>query len=428
VKVRAVSIGRDALELTSSAPATIQSGSRLAVARGAQALGWFEPDADEARNLFTSTRSGRLPADVKHLRAWLVPPDLTARLRSRWPLNAELHAVIDSVGPGAQSVWIAGGANLGVRVGESWWLRRAGQPIARFDVRLVQADLSHCRVQPLVSDLPPLQGRTVALWPAPGWKRTGRARSAVSFVEVEDAPRTIWVPPPPGVDAPAEPSIDFFRDGRFVGCGVVERRDARFWYVRRLVTTAGDPIRVGDEAVVRTRADIAARRFIARVFEATADGLLINAGENDGLAPGAELTVRRAGRIVGRGSVRRVQREYAVVRPLTEPASHEILPGDEIRFRPPPKAPLVLGVIERVVQGTLFDARIDPAAPPPLQTPLAVHSTHGSAGVAVLLARDGARAFGLALPAAAPHPLQTGMRLLNPAADPKTGSVGNKSK
>ena len=421
-------IGRDALKLVASAPPTIQPGSRLAVARGAEALGWFEPLADEARSLFTSTRRGRLPANVKHLRAWLVPPDLTARLRSRWPLNAQLYTVIDSVGPGAQSVWMAGGANLGVRVGESWWLRRGGQPIARFDVRLVQADLSHCRVQPLVSDLPPLKGRAVALWPAPEWKRTGRARSAVSFVEVEAALRSIWVPAPPAVDAPAQPSIDFYRDGRFVGCGVVERRDARFWYVRRLTTTAGYAIRVGDEAVVRTRADIAARRFIARVFEATADGLLINAGENDGLAPGAELTVRRAGRVVGRVSVQRVQREYAVVRPLAGAAANEIRPGDEIRFRPPPKAPLLLGVIERVVEGTLFDAKIDPAVPPPLLTPLAVHGARGPAGVAVLLARDGAWAFGLALPAAAPRPLQAGMRLLTSAAGPGAGSVGGESK
>ncbi|MBU0618390.1 MAG: hypothetical protein KKI02_11790, partial [Planctomycetes bacterium] len=349
------------------------------------------------------------------LRAWVIGPDLPAHLRYAWPVAAELYARVDTVGLGARSVWIDAGTNLAIEVGDCWWRRAAGQPVARYDVRWVGSDLCYCRAVPLAAGSRPQQGERVLLWPAPGQRRVGRAAGAVSFVEPGEDGQVLWVAVPPKVAAPPEPRVDFQRDGDYVCSGVVERRDARFWYVLTLPGTHAAEVRVGDDAVIRTTADIRGRRISARVFELTPVGGLINAGEIDGLSVSDLGTVWRADCQVGRVELAKVQRGYSVVRLLGDSAHVATTQAvqsdderasaapdglrrlDEVRFGSPPPLPVTLGVIERVVDGTLFSARIEGTRVAPLRVPLELQRAGRTIGVAVLLEATDDRALGFAV-------------------------------
>jgi len=209
--------------------------------------------------------------------------------------------------------------------------------------------------------------------------------------------------------------VDFRRAGDYIGSGVVERRDARFWYVRTLPGACAGDVHVGDDALIRTVADIRNRRISARVVELASAGGLINAGEIDGLSAGDVGTVYRAGNLIGRVRLTKVQRAYSVAQ-LTEgsegpDASQAAQSGesqprtkteglqrlDEVHFGHPPPPPVTLGVIERVVDRTLFSARLANGSGPPLLTPLVLRRVDRTIGVAVLLDVMDGRALGLAL-------------------------------
>jgi hypothetical protein len=393
------------------------AGGRLVVACDGEALGWFEEAGTrEGRPVFVSRQAVETDLAGGRLLAWVVGPDCVAHFRGAWPLDAQLWARIDTVGLGDQSVWIDAGSHQAVQVGDCWWYRVAGQPVARYDVRLVGSSISYCRVVPLVAGLRPRPGEMVSLWPAPGLRDTGRAVSAVSFVEAREDGQVVWVAAPPAtVNTPAEPRVDFRRAGDYIGGGVVERQDARFWYVRTLPGACAGDVHVGDDALIRTVADIRNRRISARVFELTSAGALINGGEIDGLSVGDVAAVYRAGNRIGQVRLTRVQRVYSVAqltedaeRPdasqptqSSEPQPHAKIGGlqrlDEVHFGRPPPAPVTLGVIERVVDRTLFSAQLAKGSGPPLLTPLVLRRADQTIGVAVLLDATDGRAVGLAL-------------------------------
>lgn len=345
-------------------------------------------------------------------RAWLVGPDLVADLIPHWPDHAALQADIDSLGPGGQSAWVRAGTNQGVAVGDSWWLRIAGQPAARLDAVFVAAEVSFCTAIPLASTPALRPGARVALWPAPAERRAGRGSSAVAYLEERDNGTLVWVAAPPNVKCPPEPRLDFYREGRFLGQGLVERHDGLFWYAR--FTPAGaDALRIGDEAVIRTQTDIDERRFVARIFELTSTGALLNAGEADGLAVGDTLVLIRDGGAAGKVTVRDVQRGYAVVGPPEgdDEAALALHVGDELRFRAPAASPRTVGVVERVIGDMLFIARVTSPAVP-VGTPLAVRAAGRTVGVAVLVTAEGSRGGGFALPCSLTQPLAAGMELV----------------
>ncbi len=147
-----------------------------------------------------------------------------------WPRGATLHAPLDAVGPGQRTVWIAAGHDWQVAVGDHWWLQVAAQPAARFDVLAVEDNLCFARVVPLVADLRLRPGQRVEHWPAPHDRQTGRARSAVVHVSGTGARAEIWIAAPPHVAAPGDVHVDYWRSGQYLGFGLVQRRDDRFWY------------------------------------------------------------------------------------------------------------------------------------------------------------------------------------------------------
>jgi len=423
----------------------VQPGTRVLLLHGAQPLAWGRlAQVEDGKADFTVPATAEIPEPPTGVRAWLVGPDVVADLLNAWPAEAALQVTVDSMGPGAGTAWLRAGQNQGIRVGHTFWLRHFGQALARCDVRYVSADLSHATVVPLVAGLRLKAGDVVALWPAPQQRHRGAATSAASFVESQGSRVLVWIAAPRGVDAPAESHVDYFRDGRYFGHGLVERQDERFWYATfnaappptpasqpttEQTTTTSAPasqpttmsapvprsVRVGDDVEIRTQADIDARRFVARVFEQSSAGPLVNAGEADGLAPEQEATLYRDGALVGRVRIRSTQRTYAVIEALPRPEQEapEIRLGDELRFVPPREAPVVLGTVEVVKEATLIVARLSDADVP-LGRPLALRLSGRVVGVAVIVGTDGGRGVGCVLPCAALAPAAEGMELVAP--------------
>ncbi|MBI5865783.1 MAG: hypothetical protein HZB38_15025 [Planctomycetes bacterium] len=253
------------------------------------------------------------------VRAWLVPRDLVRRLRPEWPTGAPLLTTIENVGPGGESAWIRAGELQGVNKGQSWWRRVNGQPMYRLDVRYSGPDVSFCRVLRLAAEVRPAVEDAVALWPGPGEIREGRLSSAVSQIDTKQADPIVWVAKPPQPPCPSDARFDFYRNGRYVGYGVTERSDARFWYARLLAQACAGPLQVGDDAVVRTFADAASARSRGHVFASTQEGWLVTAGETDGVAAGMPAVVLRNGSPIGTVEIRRVQNAYCIVGDLIRP-------------------------------------------------------------------------------------------------------------
>ena len=136
-------------------------------------------------------------------------------------------------------------------------------------------------------------------------------------------------------------------------------------------------------------------------------------------AAGQLLTVCRADAVVGKAMIRDAQRTYAVVVPSpdADAAPLEFRPGDELRLAEPPPRPLVIGVIERLVDPTLFTARLT-APDPPLATPLAVRAAGRTVGVALLVTANESQAGGFVLRCSTTRSLAEGMQLVYEAEPP----------
>lgn len=429
--------GRDSLRVLVATSDTLEvaSGCRLLLVQGTDPVTWADyVESVEGVAVFNATDPQSLRAVRQGAIGWLIPPSFVGGLLEVWPRGAGLFAAIDAIGPGGQFAWIRAGRNQGVNVGDSWWLRLGGQPAVRLDVDFVAEDVCYCAIIPLALNPRLRVGDRVAFWPSPGERRRGRASSAVSYIEDDrSGGALVWVAAPPNVACPAEPHLDFFREGRFLGHGLVQRRDSRFWYARftpASLAAAGEPasqpatgpagvLRVGDEVMIRTLAALRERRFVMRVFERTPNGFVINGGEADGLVLNQELYVCRQGAVAGRALTRDVQRSYAVVAAAPGPdgTTTELRLGDELRVEPPPPPLTVVAVVRTVTQETLFTADIQ-TGEPPLQTPLAVRAAGRTVGVAILVAADERRVCGFVLPNAMTRALSAGM-LLSVDSEPR---------
>ena len=350
---------------TGSALIVLRDGLPLAVVR-------------ESRGELLSDVSGA-PVATEGL---YVSPASLGEVAAELPHPLGVVGEIDAVEPGGRNVWVSVGSAFGVRPGNRFWQREAGQPVARFETLFADSAVALARCVPLAAGYRPRPGARLELWPSPADRRDGRLRSAVTFVPT-GAGGQVWLAAPSGAECPAEPQIDFFRAGRFLGNGTLERADERFWYVRPLAASFPVGLQVGDDAEIRTLADVEARRFRARVFSSSAGGALINAGEVDGLETGMAAYAWRADQPLGAVTIGRVETSFSVV----EAAGLALL--DEIRFgtvgaQPPRER---VGVVERAESAELVMARM-------------VDSWSGSLEQRLLLERDG-RLVGVALCAGA---------------------------
>lgn len=416
VQVRPILIRNQplAVELDSSVVDT--RGGRLLVAADTEPVGWLVPRAtdDTAAGRIFESADGRVnAATLDYSTAWLVRPSVYSNACGTWPRGVELSAPIVTIGPGQSAAWIAAGEMHGVESGDSFWLRRFGQPLARFDVRFAAADLCFCRMTPLASGLDLSGDLRASLWPSPADRARGLARSAVSFVEPGTGDSWVWVARPERTDGVSgEPRIEFWRAGQYVGFGIAERHDNRFWYVRLLRSACTDSPQVGDDAVVRTGAMVRDRTFHTRVFASTPEGYLISAGESDQIGVGDEATIVRGGSVVGTTKVCKVQGGYAVVFDLpTTDGGERIQLLDEVSFGNTASPSRPIAVIERVVDRDLLSLRlIDPFAQ--ANRLYAVRSGDRTIGAGMIVAISDGRAIGMALRESLTGPIAPGAQLV----------------
>lgn len=417
------------------------ASARLLIAEADQPIGWAEfQSGDPQGTVFRFPDAALLP-DAGRLRAWAI----TAADRRRWceatPGLCDPTLPVDSLGPGARSLWLSGGSRDGVRVGDVWWMRLRGQPVARFDIRLVEESVAYGRLTPLVADLRVRPGDRFSLWgrraetAESAWDRS--PRSAVGFVETADDATFAWVPIPPGTPVLTEPRVNFYRAGQYVAHGVTERRDDRFLHVRIQPEASRGPVRIGDEARIRRPLPRSAqsapapvedddapaepvprplrtpgRSLRARIFE-TSPFVLINAGEADGLREGDVGAVYQGPTRLGGCVVRRVQPNYSVIAAHPAGAVLDCERLDEARFGAQPATPRTIGQLVGILGQTIVLARPTLPDPLPLATPLRVAGDDGrTVGVAVLVEGGAGAAFGFVLPESLLAPLRPGMVLV----------------
>lgn len=418
--------GPAGVELRCEANPALAGGDRVLLTVGVRPWGWAVRGQEFEEPDLLRADAGALPPQEDAVRGWLVRRDLVAELLTEWPDEGALEAELDTAGPGARSAWVRAGSDWGIRVGESWWRRVGGQPVARYDVRWVGPGVCFCAMTPLASAVPLRQGQRVALWPTPGERRDGRATTAVAFIESRGHEPLVWVAAPLGAACPTETHLDFFHEDRYVGYGVVERRDDRFWYANLVARRRGDEfasfappvgeLSVGDRVVVRTQADIDAGRLVMRVFELTPAGALLNAGENDGLRAGQRLTLYRAGSAAGTADVRRTQRSYAEIVAVAGDGGPplELRVDDELRLTAPPAGWRCVGALDEVRGGDLFTARL--SAEVALRQVLAVRDGERTIGVACVVTVDGLLAGGFVFACSLTAPPRSGQLLFAAAS------------
>lgn len=392
---------------------TTGPGGRLLLADDSGPLMWLDPATDDSSGSRFIGRDS-IPADsIASLRGWLVAPNYLGLLRNDIPAGVDLWTTIDSLGPGGESAWVLLGSDHGIVVGDRLWKRHEGQPLLRLDVRLVDRGVSFCRVVRLASGAHATAGDRVGLWPDVATAREQRSRSAVCFVEESTSAALVWIAAPPDVPTADEPRVEFQRDGSYVGFGIVERRDARFWYVRTLPSACVEPIRVGDDAIVRTSADVRDQSFSARVFAHTSEGFQVTAGEPDGLQVGQIGLLLRRGTPLGRVEVKRVQGGYATCVRLTEnkdagqpvlvsevepPAARGHATLDEVRFGPRRDLVETVGIITRMIGDDLFVAELNVGGDGRAAGVWAVRQDGRIVGLAVVVDVTGARGIGFIAP------------------------------
>lgn len=405
---------------TSGAPPHEQS--LLVLVDGLRPIAVATPEAGGPPGVFRLSESAqaRLRARPRP-DAWIVP-SAAAAPPDHWPAELPRYATIDTVSPAQQTVWIDAGARHGVATGDTWWLRVPRQPAARLDVLCATDDLAFARVTPLAQDVTVEVGQAASTWPAAPNEARSSARSAVAHVSGEGGEPLVWIAALPGIEAPSEPHVDFFRAGRWVGHGLVQRTDDRFWYAGLISQAAGAP-RVGDDVLIRTQAEIVGRRVVARVFERTEQGAVIDAGERDGFAVGQTATAYRDGTFLTRVVTLDVQDTYAIVAPEVRPGETPpvLAAGDAIHLAPPPPPNTPLGEIVAVTDEQLVAVRL--GADAPLNTPLIVERDGEPVALVILLAADHATAAGYVVPRSSAVPVAPGLPVLRPARAPASPGV-----
>ncbi len=390
--------GRVRVLLTTSQPSDGDGRDFVLVSAAGRPVVWTELAAEAAVTgvaMGPASEAGDVP------KAWVVRPEIDVELRSSWPQEGPITAKIDGVGVGQGMVWLDLGESGGVRVGDWWRVDSGEQPVARLETIFVGASAAACRVIALTRDLRLESGQAASLWPAAAVD--GTQSSAVSYVEPTVTGQRIWIASPPGLGWSSEPWVEFYREGQYVGTGIVQRRDERFWYATALVEACADEVRVGDRARVR----VTPGPLEARVF-AVAPLVLVAAGESDGLEPGARGQVFRGGSAIGQVEVARVQAGYAVITPHSEGSPLRIERMDVVRFGQHAKRPHV-GTVSHVV-GLAVGVRLSGAHQAQAGIPYLLRDATGRpVAVAVLLDIAGGAGVGYVIERSIVRPVEAGL-------------------
>lgn len=397
---------------------TAHERTRLLAWDGAHELRWCRLTArmsgaaefrSEAR-AHAATQAGRTTA--KDWRGWLIRGGLNGTVGAEWPTECTVFAEILETGPALRSAWLEIDPSWGVSVGDTWWVRLGGQPVARLETRLTEGARAFCTVSSLVSDLTLRAGDRAALWPGPGDRARERIRTALVFVQHQGESTMAWLAAPAGIEWPSEPRCDVYRAGRFIAHLIVESRDERFWYARPMFAAEGESMRVGDDVVVQSRRDLLERRTPARIFGTERDGWLASIGEIDDVPASARFDVWRHGNRVGQAEIRKIQRAYSIVRP-TE-FSPPLAMGDALWLtkREPFRRDWTVARLTEFEGAGFVGEVTDDTLAQRIGQPMALRRDGRCAGVGIVVAVADGKCVGYAIEASLSAELRVGMELV----------------
>ncbi len=229
----------------------------------------------------------------------------TQPVESRDFQGLPIYGTLTALGPGT-TAWLDRGRDHGVTAGATWWLRVAGQPVARFDVLHAGPGESFGRLIPLAGGVRFATGMRFQHWHAPGRDQT--LRTAVAFPDESGEP-AVWIALPPGIRARGQrvrfgPSADAPR-------GVLDRRDDRFGLVRLSPVDSVDELAAGTPARIATPRprDLVGRTFVP----AGGSGTYVDLGRTDGLPDEAAGRVTLPDGTTRAVTVARVRDSYAAL-------------------------------------------------------------------------------------------------------------------
>jgi len=220
-----------------------------------------------------------------------LPAGIDTLLRPWLPDGTSLWCRVDAAVTASTAVWLDRGANSGFRTGDRLFALRRDLPVARVEINRVYPDAALAAMTPLVADASLIPGDWARLWPAPADAVDGLQSIRVLNARPSEHGLEVWIPADRRDGLALGDRWEIRRDGAYIDLVEVVEFRHRFAIARGGQAFARERVQVGDEAVRRRPAAIAAGRCAMRVFRVEGDYCLLNAGENEGLVEGRTVNI-----------------------------------------------------------------------------------------------------------------------------------------
>jgi hypothetical protein len=275
-----------------------------------------------ARGTLSAQTNQRALVTINHLAvlptpgdaAVFIPGDLGRRLRAQLPETARLWGRILAVDDETKRCRLSLKPEDGFQTGDRLLALRNDYPIARVDLRRLDADLAEADYVPLVANAHPEAGDQVRLAQTPQARRSGRLHARILRVEDIGSDQEVWFPLEDDAGVRSGDCWIAREGGDYVG--VLRLREFRGPFaVGVTINAAGRrPLRVGDVVWRRVPRDVREGRTPLQIFRVEGDYCLLNAGEEDGVTHGARLSVYRRGMLIGRVVISTVKVDFCGAR------------------------------------------------------------------------------------------------------------------
>lgn len=240
-----------------------------------------------------------LPGIVAGTPATILRGSELQALRDELPPGVTIRSKVVRVPPGHHTAWINTAETAGLRSGDQLFVTRAGIPIARGRLALLEPDAALATLEPLVDNAIPEADDAIELWPAPADARWGRLNSTVLQVEdVRSKEGALLSIAGSAEDGLTEGRlVDITRGRSFVGVAVVVQVSSPLSKARMIPAATARELDaradVGDSAVVRASVGETPVPLVVPVLRVEEGYCLIGAGEVDGLQAGEKFVIRR---------------------------------------------------------------------------------------------------------------------------------------
>lgn len=282
-------------------------------------------------------------AKVEGRAAIILHQALLSVLRESLPSGMTVAGRVSRLPPGRETAWIDIGSTAGLKERDGILIRRAGIPVARGEILVLNEDAALTNLQPLVGNALPEKGDRAELWPAPGLPE-GAVNSAVLAVEPDPEGATVTFVGGLNAGSSEGRLADIRRNGQYIGVASVTAASPGVLTQARMIPSASlEQPKEGDEIVMRPPPGPPAPPLQCVIFRVEEDYCLIAAGEVDGVQRGERLSVCRregatdAGKLIAEITIDKVNVDYsgALIRSM-DPAGARTEPWDIAERHEPP--------------------------------------------------------------------------------------------